>query len=163
MIQKILAPIGFTQYSKGILQLAYDLARPMGAKILIVNVVNERDLEAVERIASFGYKVDGDHYISTIQAERTAKLDAYLQDLGIPEDIYDFVLLAGDPTTELLKTVLKEDVDLVVMGTKVKDIKNLFTGSVAERMFRRCPVPVIYYRGEKLSAALKRRVEKTLK
>ncbi len=163
MLKKILVPIGFTHYSKGILRLAYDLAKPMGAKILIANVVNERSLEAVERISGFGYKVDGDHYITTIQAERTTKLDEYIQDLNIPEDIYEFVLLAGDPTTELLTIVLKEDIDLVVMGTKVKDIKNLFTGSVAERMFRRCPVPVVYYRGEKLSEALKKRAEKALK
>ncbi|PIE64150.1 MAG: universal stress protein UspA, partial [Desulfobacterales bacterium] len=142
MLKKILVPVGFTKHSKGILQLAYDLAKPMSAKLLIANVVHERDLEAVERIASFGYKVDGDHYIATIQKERTAKLDEYVRDLGISDDIYDFVLLAGDPTTELLKTVLKEDIDLVVMGTKVKDIKHIFIGSVAERMFRKCPVPV---------------------
>ncbi len=163
MLKKILVPVGFTPYSKGILKLAYDIAKPLDAKILIANVVNERDLEAVERIASFGYKVDGDHYISVIQSEQIAKLDEFLQEVGIPENMYDFVLLVGDPTTELLKTVLKEDIDLVVMGTKVRDIKNIFTGSVAERMFRRCPVPVIYYRGEKLSAALRKKMEKDLK
>jgi len=160
MFTKILVPVAFTRYSQGILKFAYEMAQPHNAELVIANVINERDLEAVERIASFGYKVDGDHYVSTIQKERVEKLEKILEELSIPEEKYSFALLAGDPTTELLKYIVEKDIDLVIMGTKVNDIKHIFIGSVAERMFRRCPVPVVYYRGEDLAKRLIKKIER---
>ncbi len=162
MIQKILVPIAFSRYSKGILRFAADLAGPMGAKLLIANVVNERDIEAVERISSYGYKVDGDHYIATIQKERIAVLEEILNELKINDDDYDFTFLAGDPSSELLRLVLKEQIDLVVMGTKAKSLRDIFTGSVAERMFRRCPISILFYREGDVTEALQKRVRKEL-
>jgi nucleotide-binding universal stress UspA family protein len=162
MIQKILVPIAFSRYSKGILRFAADLAAPMGAKMLIANVVNERDLEAVERISSFGYKVDGDHYIATVQKERLAVFEEILTELQIDDDSYDFSFLAGDPSSELLRLVLDEQIDLVVMGTKAKSLRDIFTGSVAERMFRRCPISILFYREGDVSQALEKRVRKEL-
>jgi nucleotide-binding universal stress UspA family protein len=162
MFTKILVPIAFSKYSQGILRFAASLAVPLGAELRIANVVNERDLEAVERIASFGYKVDGDHYIKTIQKERVEKLDAMLAEIDFPEEKYSFTFLAGDPTTELLKLVITEDIDLVLMGTKNKEIKHIFTGSVAERMFRKCPVSVISYRGGDIAAGLTKRIKKEM-
>ena len=163
MFKKILVPIAFSRYSRGILQFAARLAAPLGARLLIVNVVNERDLEAVERIASYGYKVDGDRYVATIQQERIEQLEEILAALGIGDELYDFVFLAGDPTSELLKLVLREEIDLVVMGTKAKDIRHIFTGSVAERMFRRCPVSIVSYRDDDIATELTRKIEKDIK
>ncbi|MBM9606633.1 universal stress protein [Desulfopila inferna] len=162
MISKILVPIAFSKYSKGILNFASSLAKPLGARLLITNVVNERDIEAVERISSFGYKVDGDHYIATIQKERIGILETMLEELQIADDDYDFIFLAGDPSTELLRLVLKEHVDLVVMGTKAKDLRSIFTGSVAERMFRKSPVSIVSYRDKEIANALEKKLRKEL-
>ena len=54
MPQKVLVPIAFSTYSKDILSYAYSLAKPLGAKLLIANVVNERNLEAIEKISGHG-------------------------------------------------------------------------------------------------------------
>ena len=163
MIKKILVPIAFSKYSKGIIKFANDLAVPLGAELLIANVVNERDIEAVERIASFGYKVDSDQYIATIQKERVAELELILAELKIAEERYNFVFQAGDPTMELLRLVIKHNVDLVVMGTRAKDIKHIFTGSVAEKMFRKCPISIIFHRDGDVAKDLDKRVRKELK
>jgi hypothetical protein len=48
------------------------------------------------------------------------------------------------------------------MGTKNKEIKHIFTGSVAERMFRKCPVSVISYRGGDVAAGLTKRIIKEI-
>lgn len=162
MFKKILVPIAFSKYSKGILRFASQLAKPLGAKLLIANVVNERDLEAVERIAHFGYKVDGDHYVATIQKERVAVLEEHLADLHITDDDYDYTFVAGDPTTELLKIVVNDDIDLVVMGTKARDLRHLFAGSVAERMFQRCPVSIVSYRDDSIAEELEKKIKKDL-
>ena len=162
MFKKILVPIAFSKYSRGIIRFAARLAAPLGARLLIVNVVNERDLEAVERIASFGYKVDSDRYVATMQEERLQQLEEMMSALGIGDELYDFTFLAGEPTGELLKLVLREEIDLVVMGTKAKDIRHIFTGSVAERMFRRCPVSIVSYRDDDIATELTKKIEKEI-
>ena len=48
MRKKILVPIAFSVYSQGIINYAASIAGPLGAEMMIVNVINERDLEAVE-------------------------------------------------------------------------------------------------------------------
>ena len=55
MLNKILVPIAFSKYSESILDYALKLAKPHGAKLLIVNVISEKSLEAVEKISSHGY------------------------------------------------------------------------------------------------------------
>lgn len=160
MVNKILVPLAFSKYSTGILHYAADLAGSLGAQLIVVNVVNERDLEAVERISSFGYKVDGEHYVDTIQKEREDELVELLKDLTLPDDQVTFKFKVGEPTTELLKIVVKEKVDMVVMGMKAKDVRHIFAGSVAERMFRKCPATIVSYREDDIARRLEKRAVK---
>lgn len=159
-MKKILVPIAFSPYSKEILEYAASIAGPVGAEMIIVNVINERDLEAVERIASYGYKVDGEHYVHIIQEERRKELEQLTDTLTLADEKVSFQFLVGDPASELLKMVVDEEVDMVVMGVKAKDIKHMFTGSVAERLFRKCPCTIVSYRDEKTSERLRKRIEK---
>jgi nucleotide-binding universal stress UspA family protein len=46
------------------------------------------------------------------------------------------------------------------MGVKNRDISTLFTGSVAERVFHRCPATVISYRDPEIATHLRKRVLK---
>jgi len=160
MIKKILVPIAFSKYARGIIDCAAELAAPLGAEMYIVNVINERDLEAVNRISSYGYKVDGDHYIETIKKERREAIVELSKHLTLPDSKVNFSFFIGDPTTELLRFVLEAEIDIVVMGIKAKDIRHMFAGSVAERMFRKCPVPILSYRGDDISERLKKRIYK---
>jgi nucleotide-binding universal stress UspA family protein len=53
----------------------------------------------------------------------------------------------GDPRTEILDYVRAEHVDLLVMGTHGRTgMAHLFLGSVAERMVRTAPCPVLTVR-----------------
>ncbi|WP_136799136.1 MULTISPECIES: universal stress protein [Desulfosediminicola] len=160
MIKKILVPIAFSPYSKEILEYAGSIAGPVGAEMIIVNVINERDLEAVERIASYGYKVDGEHYVHIIQEERRKELEQLTDNLTLADEKVSFQFLVGDPATELLKMVVDEEIDMVVMGVKAKDIKHMFTGSVAERLFRKCPCTIVSYRDTGTAERLRRRIER---
>jgi len=71
-----------------------------------------------------------------------------------------FSFRVGDPTNELLKVVIDKDIDMVVMGIKTHDVRHIFAGSVAERMFRKCPVPIVSYRGDELSERLRKKFMK---
>lgn len=158
MIKKIMVPLAFSKYSVGILDYAANIAELMGAELHVVNVISDRDLDAVNKITSFGYKVDSDQYMEIVKKERRKELTEMSDHLTLPDDRVSFTFLIGDPTSEMLRYVVENDIDAVVMGVKNRDIKHVFTGSVAERMFRKCPVPVISYRGDDIAERLRKRV-----
>jgi len=154
MINKILVPIAFSKYSQGILNYSAGIAEPLGAELVVVNVINSRDLDAVDKITSFGYKVDIEHYLETLKKERRAELKTLMEPLTLPDDRVSFSFRVGDPTNELLKLVVDKNIDMVVMGIKTHDIRHIFAGSVAERMFRKCPVSIVSYRDDEISERL---------
>jgi nucleotide-binding universal stress UspA family protein len=160
MVKKIMVPIAFSPYSRGILDYAADLAAAVGAELVVVNVIDDRDLEAVNKITSFGYKVDSDKYIETVKKERREGIKEMAEHLTLPDERLTFSFLIGDPSDELLRYVVESDIDMVVMGIRSRDIKHMFSGSVAERLFRRCPVPIVSYRGGDIAKRLRKRIEK---
>ncbi|CAG35472.1 universal stress protein [Desulfotalea psychrophila] len=162
MIQKILVPIAFSQHSQGMLDYAAELAESLDAELLIVNIISTRDIEAVERISSYGYKVDTEHYLETIRKDRGAQIIELTEKLTLPDERVSFSFRMGDPTTELLKMIVEQEIDMIVMGVKTRDFTAMFTGSVAERLFRKCPITVVSYRDKTTAGKLHRRAEKLL-
>ena len=159
-IEKIMVPLAFSPYSKGIVDYAVMLATALNAKQLIfVSVINQRDVDAVETITSYGYEVDGEHYVQEIEKARVAALDEMLKDIDFPEERMKLIITVGKPADKLLKYAVKEDVDMIVMGVKAKsEIVHAFTGSVAEKLFRRSPVTIVSYRDESIAAKLRKRI-----
>ena len=93
-----------------------------------------------------------------MKKERREEIVKMTEHLTLPDDRVSFTFLIGDPTTEMLRFVVENDIDIVVMGIKNHDFKHVFAGSVAERMFRKCPVPMISYRGNDIAERLRKRV-----
>jgi nucleotide-binding universal stress UspA family protein len=70
------------------------------------------------------------------------------------------IFKVGNPTDELLKLIVKENVDMIVMGIKGhSNLEHMLVGSVAEKLFRRSPVPVISFRDEKSAERLRKKIE----
>ncbi len=154
MIRRILVPIAFSPYSIGVLDYATELAKATKAELIVVNVIHSRDMEAVSKISSYGYDVDVKHYVDVVKEERREKLRGLLQELKHDTEEVDFYFCIGDPATRLIEMALKHEVDTVVMGVKTRDIRHIFTGSVAEQMFRKCPVNLISVREEEIRERL---------
>ncbi len=159
-IEKILVPLAFSPYSEGIVQYAVMLANSLNVQQLIfVSVINQRDVDAVETITSFGYEVDGDHYVKEIEKTRVAALDEMLNNIDFPSEQMKLIITVGKPADKLLKHAVKEDVDMIVMGVKAKsELVHAFTGSVAEKLFRRSPITIVSYREESIADKLRKRI-----
>ena len=161
-VKKIMAALAFTEYSKEIFDFAEDISRRLNTELIVASVINSRDVEAVGMIASMGYDIDGDHYIKNIKAERKKYFDQFLAQASFNRKDVSLILKVGNPVDELLKLIVKENVDMVVMGIKGRtDIKHAFTGSVASKLFRYSPVPIISVRDDKSAKRLKKRIKST--
>ena len=158
-IKKIMVAVGFTEYAEGLLSYAARMAEIMNAELLIVNIINVRDVEAVGSIAAMGYDVDSESYVSGIKEERRQVLDKILAKIALPADKMRAIFQIGHPVEELLKIAMRENVDLMVMGIKGRtDLEHILVGSVAEKIFRRSPIPILSYRDEKNAARLKKHI-----
>jgi nucleotide-binding universal stress UspA family protein len=158
-INKILAAVGFTEYTEDLLGYAAGIADSIGAEIIVVNIINSRDVEAVGAIAAMGYEVDSEHYVSGVEEERRRALEQMLKKISFPAERIRPVFKVGHPVEELLKIAVKENVDLIVMGIKGRsDLEHLLVGSVAEKIFRRSPIPILSYRDEKSAQRFKKHI-----
>ncbi len=160
-IKKIMAPIAFSPYSQGIVDYAAMLAKSLNIeKLIFINIINERDVEAVGTIASFGYKgIDEEKYVVEIQKQRAAELDILLENVDFPSERMKLIMAVGNPAQKLLNKALKEEVDMIVMGLKAKsELLHVLTGSVAEKLFRRSPITIVSYRDEKIARQLRKRI-----
>ena len=146
-IKKIMAAIGFSPYAQAILQYATNMATDLNAQLIVVNVINARDVEAVSRIESMGYKVDASDYVKGLKEERKNQLDALMKDITFPEDRLQILFEVGNPFDELMAIIKNEGIDLVIMGAKGRtDLQHVLLGSVADKMTRHSSVPVLIYR-----------------
>jgi nucleotide-binding universal stress UspA family protein len=156
-IKKVMVAVGFAEYSEGLLAYAARIAETLKAELLIVNIINVRDVEAIGSIAAMGYEVDSEHYVSGIKEERRQTLSQILAKVSFPADKIRTVFQIGHPVDELLKIAMREQVDLIVMGIRGRsDLEHVLVGSVAEKIFRRSPVPILSYRDIKSAARLKK-------
>jgi nucleotide-binding universal stress UspA family protein len=158
-IKKIMVALGFSEYSKGIFAYTADLAKSLNADIIVASIINSRDIEAVRTISAMGYDVDGEHYTEGVRNERKTLLNQFIEASNYPRDRIKTIFSIGNPIDELLRIALTEAVDMIVMGVKGRtDLKSVFVGSVAEKMFRRSPVTIVSYRDPVNAEKLKKRI-----
>jgi nucleotide-binding universal stress UspA family protein len=159
-IKKILVSLAFTSYSEGLFNYAVKIAQIFNAQLIIGSIINSRDVSAVGMIASMGYEVDSEHYIAGIKQERKKMLEQLLAKSSFNPENIRLIFKVGNPIDELLKLMVKENIDLIIMGVKGRsDLKHVFVGSVADKLFHRSPVPVLSFRDEKSAQRLRKRIK----
>ncbi|MBT6751747.1 MAG: universal stress protein, partial [Desulfobacula sp.] len=78
-IHKILACIDLSEYSLITLEYAMALAKKTGAQIMVLNVINQRDIYRIDMVYGFspGYYangVDAEEYVMEVTKERQGRL-----------------------------------------------------------------------------------------
>jgi nucleotide-binding universal stress UspA family protein len=162
-VKKVMVALAFSEYAEGTFKFAARFAQGSDAELIVVTVLNSRDVESVQTISAMGYDVDGEHYVDSVEKERRGMLETIADQAHFPGLKIRAIFRVGNPIDELLKLIVEEAVDVVVMGPKGRtDLEHVLVGSVAEKIFRRSPATVISYRDETVAQRYRERIKKHL-
>lgn len=141
-----MAAVDFSEFSHKIVEYACRLATDLCTEILFVNVINQRDIDALKK-SSLLADISVKGCIEDCKDNRKVKMNGLLKEINCSNIPYRFVIKKGTPFLELIEATREEGVDLVVIGSKGRsNISGFLTGSQANKMFRHCPVPLISIR-----------------
>ncbi len=134
-ITHILVPTDFSEASDRATTMAVELARTFAAQITLVHAWSIPNTAYAERLI---WPIDG-----LESAARNALEEARVS-LVKRHAATDAVLRVGPEWREILEVIKERGIDLVVMGTHGRrGLPRFFLGSVAERVVRLSPVPVL--------------------
>jgi len=149
-IKRILSAIDLSEYSTETIKYAADLATGLEAELTLVNVINQRDVDAIEKIENITTGISVEKYLEMQKKERSRLIKELWDQTSYPGLIVKTLFRIGIPFMELVQTVKDEQIDLVIMGAKGRtDLAGVLFGTTAEKMFRRCPVPLLSVRHRK--------------
>ena len=144
--KKILCPIDFSDASRAALETAADLARRFGASLTLFHAYP---------VPGYTFP-DGSFVASSKMLEELAdQARRHLEEwksiaatLGV--EGVEAVTAVGEPAHEIVTWAKEKGADLVVVGTHGRTgLTHALMGSVAERVVRRAPCPVLTVRPPK--------------
>ncbi len=151
-IRNILAAVDFSLYSRQVLEYAGEISEITNASICVIHIINQKGIDEVEKEVN---KARPDSFIAAKHlAEETGrremKLKAMIKNISSLEGKKVKLLIDhGAPYVEILAAIDRENIDLLVFGPKGRsNLQGFLFGSVAEKLFRHSPVPVMSLRSK---------------
>ena len=138
--RKILVPHDFSEHARQATEVAADLARRFEGSLSLVHVVQPIVYAAPEGLIA--YPPFDQTEILTHCEKKLAQIKEHARSLGVRE--VETKLLQGVPVAEIVQLAKSAGCDLIVMGTHGRTgIAHALIGSVAERVVRTAPCPVL--------------------
>ncbi|OPY64646.1 MAG: hypothetical protein A4E57_03472 [Syntrophorhabdaceae bacterium PtaU1.Bin034] len=146
MFNKILVPIDFSEYTDDIIKYATEIAQRFGSSIYLIHVIPNMDyftpyesFMAAENIVTVQKGIEGE---VTKDLEEVGRKITGIKTTNI--------IRTGVAFVEIIDYVRSEGIDLVIMGTHGRGgLEHILIGSVAEKVVRKSPCPVLTIRPAK--------------
>ena len=143
-IKKILIATDGSEYTKSAIKKGLSLAKMLGAEAIGVYVVDVRDFSGMS-MEDMNYA-----YVDLIRDhgdEILSELKEYGKEFGL--DVRT-IKREGIPADEIVSVAEEEDADLIVIGSFGRSaLEKLLLGSVAEKVIRHAPCPVLVVRNKR--------------
>ena len=135
-IHKILACVDFSDYSTTVLEYAVELAPD--SQIVVYNVINQLDVDSFEVVKKeTPGNISVDQFVKNLKKQRGGMINELIkQHFFEQKSRMSYIIDVGIPSVQILKTIDRENIDLLVMANKGKgDIAKVLFGSAAEKVF----------------------------
>jgi nucleotide-binding universal stress UspA family protein len=150
-IEKVLYAVDLGENAKQALSMALHLVKTHKAKLILLHVVEPLRSSAMDSVAMYFPQESLKELHERSIEEVKDNIDKQIKDLyseqinsELPDKNFEIHVLSGVPAPTIIKTAVKMDVDLVVMGSHSHGIlDNLFLGSVANKVVNRSTKPVL--------------------
>jgi nucleotide-binding universal stress UspA family protein len=145
-IKNILCAIDFSESSPQVAEYAMSMARGLGAGIVFLYVA-----PTLRRYAAYQIEtVSIDNFVGLIVAGAQEEMDRFLEKIAAGHQRVSGKVALGYAPEVIIQTALEEKADLVVMGTHGrKGIDTILFGSVAEKVLKKSPLPVLTIRPDR--------------
>ena len=88
-----------------------------------------------------------DDYVKRATEQRIRKMEKLVEETSCSHLPIKKIVRIGVPFLELIKIAQEEKADLMVIGPKGRgNLEDVLFGSNAEKLFRRCPIPLLSMR-----------------
>jgi nucleotide-binding universal stress UspA family protein len=149
-INKIMVAIDFSDDSIAAAHYAAKLANDVNATLLLTNVFNQRDIDMMNVVAARVAEFTVERYVQENISERKEDLEEIAAKITTNNLEIETSVRIEVPYEGLLQEIKEKKPDLLVMGAKGRsNIMGVIIGSCAQKMFRRCPIPLLSIRKEK--------------
>jgi len=146
-IKKIMAAIDLSEHSREVLKYAGTLAKCIKSELIIINVINNRDIVLLQKAAMETDAFSVKEWLKRQKEERLRLIKGMIEQTDCSHLPNKIVFREGVPFRELLKAIEEEGIDLIVMGAKGRsNLTGVLAGSTAEKVFRRSSVPLLSVR-----------------
>lgn len=137
LFRKVLCPIDFSEHSLAALDVALKIVQQNDAGLYLLNV-------APTPAGAAGFQPVPMEPYAYVEKDRREQLEKLARE-RIPAAVRcEALVISGDPAEQVLETARGLEADLIVMGTHGRrGLSHLFLGSVAERVVRESPIPVL--------------------
>jgi len=142
-LKKILVPTDFSDPSQSAVKYARAFAEQFGAAVHVLHVIEDPYLFAP---TSEGFAVPP-NFREDLEASARERLKRVLPAGDQGTIRAELVLKHGSPFVEIVRYARDHGIDLIVMGTHGRGpIAHMLLGSVAEKVVRKAPCPVLTVR-----------------
>jgi len=139
---RFLVPLDFSEYANQALDYAIHLASKLEARLTLLHVIQALPLGGVDMGVTLPFTL-----LQDLEAKITSSMQAYLERVTAAGLEGEIIIVKGVPFQEILETAKTQQVDLIVMGTQGRTgYQHLLLGSVAEKVVRLAPCPVLVVR-----------------
>jgi nucleotide-binding universal stress UspA family protein len=141
----ILVPTDFSEYADQALTYAMSLAKILQARLTLLHVIHLTPL-AMGDIGASGLV----SYLEEMETDANQRMQALLGRVHQEGLEGETSTVQGVPFQSIVDMASNKDIDLIVMGTHGRTgLTHVLTGSVAEKVVRLAPCPVLVTRGTK--------------
>ena len=143
-LKRILVPTDFSDTAAVALNYARVFADAFGATLHVLHVVPEAFAPGR---TGHGYLPDLTRYSETLKQRANKRLDNMFTEGDRAKYHAELTTRTGSPFVEIVRYAKEQGIDLIVMGTHGRGpVAHMLMGSVAEKVVRKSPCPVLTVR-----------------